>query len=271
MKYIYGLVLIFLLPLVLFAYEDYDMDGVDDTQDKCPNTLLTDLVDINGCTVESLVSPHHYDVILGVSYSQVDYNTNEKTDNFSESLQLDYYYEKFSLQVATSYFKSQSKTYSNDGLNDTMLAVYYRFNSSKELSIRVGAGVILPTYKSGLNNNKTDYTSSLSLSYSLNSLNIFGGSNYTIVNDDDIDGFISYQNSASLYGGLGFYPNSRSYISTSYSKSDSIYTDVIAIENISVFSSYSFNENWFGMFSYAYGLSSSASDHYLSLRIGYYY
>jgi hypothetical protein len=38
--------------MVLFAYVDSDMDGVEDKDDLCPNTLMTDLVDLNGCTIK---------------------------------------------------------------------------------------------------------------------------------------------------------------------------------------------------------------------------
>jgi len=271
-KFLLALILCFNLSLV--AYDDFDMDGVDDAIDKCPNSLLTDLVDINGCVKKSLVSNHHFDIILGVNYSQIDYNTNEKTDTISSSFQADYYYKKFSLQVATSYFKSASKTYDNKGQNDSLVSANYQVNLFDNLNLRVGAGVILPTYESGLENNNVDYLGSLNLSYSFKDINIFGGYSYTFVNDDDIDNstaVVQYQDINALYAGLGFYPSSQLYLSLSYNSSDSIYKDVIAIENASVYSYYSLNENYFSTFSYAYGLSDSASDHYVSLRIGYYY
>ena len=271
MKYLYSLALLALLPSNLLAYNDFDLDGVEDSQDRCPNTLITDLVDINGCTIKSLVSPHHYDIILGTSYSQVDYNTNEKTNNTNATMQVDYYYKNFSLQLAASYFTSKSKTYSNKGLNDTYLTVYYQFNFFEGLSLRVGEGVILPTYDSGLGNNNTDYKSSANLSYTLASFNLFGGYGYTLVNDDDVAGLASYQNSASLYGGVGFYPSSQLYLSASYNKSDSIYKGFTPIENASIYAYYTLNQHWFSTLNYAYGLSDSASDHYLAIRFGYYY
>ncbi|NOZ89733.1 MAG: hypothetical protein GXO60_00445, partial [Epsilonproteobacteria bacterium] len=62
MRYLGGItkniVWIFLLvPLLLFAYIDSDLDGVSDEHDLCPNTPITDIVDINGCTIEKLVIP----------------------------------------------------------------------------------------------------------------------------------------------------------------------------------------------------------------------
>ncbi len=271
MNYLCTLTLIALLPLNLLAYDDSDLDGVEDLQDRCPNTLITDLVDINGCSIRSLVSPHHYDIIVGTSYSQVNYNTSEKINNINTTMQVDYYYKNFSLQLSTSYFTSKSQTYSNKGFNDTYLNAYYQFRLFESLSLRVGGGVILPTYKSGLANNNTDYASSVNLSYAFESLNLFGGYRYTLVNDDDVKGVVSYQNSASLYSGVGFYPSSQLYVSASYNKSDSIHKGVVPIESASAYAYYTFNKHWFSTLSYAYGLSNSASDHYLAIRFGYYY
>ena len=271
MNYLYTLTLLLLLPFSLFAYNDLDLDGVEDSQDRCPNTPITDLVDINGCSIKSLVSPHHYDIILGTSYSQVNYNTNEKTNNINTTIQTDYYYKNFSLQLSVSYFTSQSQTYSNKGFNDTYVSAYYQLKIFHDLSFRVGTGVILPTYQSGLGNNKTDYSSSINLSYPLKSLNLFGGYRYTFVNDNNIQGVVSYQDSASLYSGVGFYPSSQLYLSASYNKTDSIYKGVVPIENASAYAYYTFSQHWFSTLSYAYGLSSSTSNHYVSVRFGYYY
>jgi hypothetical protein len=43
-----ALILITAVSLSLLAYSDYDMDGVDDAVDKCPNTPFNELVDIRG-------------------------------------------------------------------------------------------------------------------------------------------------------------------------------------------------------------------------------
>lgn len=271
MKKIFIICVLLLLPFYLNAYDDYDMDGVDNSKDKCPNSLMTDLVDINGCVVKALVSPHHYDIVLGVSFSQVNENTAEETNTISESVQFDYFYKNFSVQLATSYFDSASDAFSSNGLNDTVLAAYYSYKPWHNLSVRIGAGLLLPTYESDLDNNNVDYITNLSLSYSVSSMNIFGGYGITLVNDDDIENLAYYQNSSSFYGGLGFYPTSKLYLSASYNSSDSVYNGAEVIQSASIYSYYSIDENWFSTFNYGYGLSDSASDHSASLRIGYYF
>ena len=44
-----------LIPFVLQAnFLDDDMDGVENSFDKCPNTLFSDIVDKYGCAKKSL-------------------------------------------------------------------------------------------------------------------------------------------------------------------------------------------------------------------------
>jgi len=264
------LLLFVLSTSVLRAYIDSDLDGVEDAQDRCPNTSMTELVDLSGCTVRSLVSYHHYDIVLGGSFSQLDYRTNELTDTYNAELQIDYYYKNFSIQGLLSYYSSNSETYANRGLNDTYLSVYYQWPLA-DLSIRFGAGVIFPTYKSDLENEAIDYTASVDMSYQLGDFTLLGRYGYTLINDDDIDGVVAYQNTHAFNVGLGMRFNPAWYSSVSYNYSNSIYTDVEALQSISLYTFYSFDANWFGIVNYAYGLSDSTSNHYLSLKVGYYF
>ncbi len=256
------------LSLSLFAYSDLDMDGVDDLVDQCPNTPLTDLVDIKGCTVKSLESPHHYDIIAGASYSQIDYNNQSTTNTLTGTLQVDYYYKNFSLQASTSYYSTDDQ---HNGLNDSYIGAYYQFIPLESLRLRVGAGVVLPTYDSGLNNNNTDYSASAGLSYTLKNINLFGSYSYTLINDDDVDNVAYYQNTNAYSAGVGFYPTNKLYASIAYNSSDSIYQNVETIENASLYLFYSIDRHWFTTFSYARGLSDSASDNYGAVRLGYYF
>ncbi|MFT7002753.1 MAG: hypothetical protein ACJAWW_000086 [Sulfurimonas sp.] len=266
------LLLLLTISLSLFSYSDYDMDGVEDEMDKCPKTPFSDLVNSSGCTTKSLLSPHHFDMVFGINYSQTSYETLENTDNISQGLQIDYYYKNFSLQASTSYYNSQSATYNDSGTNDSFIGVYYKLIPIENLTLRLGAGAIIPTYESDLNNNNTDIIASTSLSYKLDNANVFGGFSYTIINNDDIvEEGISHQNTSSYNLGLGFYPTSVIYISGAFNSSDSMYKDVDIINTISINGFYTIDANWFTTLNYAYGLSDTASDNYASLRVGYYF
>ena len=278
MKQIILVVLAFVMSSSLYAYSDSDMDGVDDAHDRCPNTSFMELVDINGCAKKSLVSKHHFDIIVGGSYAESDYNTLNKTDTYYSTLQADYYYGNFSLQASTSYFDTEGSGYSQTGLYDSYVGASYQFRLSN-LLVRVGAGALLPTYDSALKNNNTDYVGSASLSYALGDFNIFGGYTYTKINDDDVvivasDGSttdVIYQNTNSYNGGLGYYLSKKFYMSVSYNSAQSIYDGVDNLESASLYGYYSFSRHWFGTFSYAYGLSDTASKNYAALRAGYYF
>jgi len=275
---------IILLLLLIFSYAhseyfDSDFDGVEDAYDKCPNTPFSELVDINGCAVKSLLSLHHFDIITGVSYSDSDYQTLNKTDTFSTPLQFDYYYKNFSLQVTTSYFTTSGSGFSDRGYYDSFIGASYQENVLENLSLQVGAGILLPTYQTELNNNRADYTASLNLSYTLSKFSLFAGYSFTFIGDDDTvieyedspSEPINYQNSNAYSLGTGYYISDRLYSSVAYNYSDSIYKSIKPIETASFYAYYSLSEEYFCTLSYAYGISESASKNYASLRIGYFY
>ena len=280
------------LSFSLFAFSDADLDGVEDSVDQCPGTSITELVDISGCTIKDLESPHHFDVIMGASYSQIS-PIQERTDTYTASLQADYYYKGFSLQASTAYFDSESSI-STNRLTDSFVGAFYQFKPVSGLSLRLGGGAILPTYKSDFNNNKTDYTLSTSLSYLFQDFNLFGSYSYTMINDDDFsyDEFdttgnvsgstsVYYQNTHAYNIGLGYYPTSKLYTSISFNSSDSIYNKFVStsvgtttqepLNTLSGYLFYTLNKNWFATASYAYGLTDTASDHYAGIRLGYYF
>ncbi len=271
MKKMLLIIMLGMLSTSLFAYSDLDMDGVDDSIDKCPNTPLTDLVDMNGCTKKMLLSPHHFDIIIGANYSDSNYGSRSQINTYSSSFQVDYYYKNFSLQASTSYFETDGDGYSDNGMNDTFVGASYQFKPAQALSFHIGIGALLPTYDTALNNNNTDYTASASVSYALGKTNIFGSYIYTMINDDDIAGIVTYQNTNAFSGGLGYYLTNKLYLSGSYNTSDSVYMNIEKIRTISAYGYYSITTHWFTTLSYVYGLSDSASDNAVSIKLGYYF
>ena len=279
MKQLFFILFIGLIGANLYAYTDSDLDGVEDSKDKCPNTPLTDLVDINGCSKKSLVSNHHFDIILGASYFDSDSRTVNTTNTVSTSVQFDYYYKNFSLQTYTSYFNTSGNNFSDNGFYDSFIGVAYRFWLSKNFQARVGTGAILPTYDTSLNNNNTDYSATLNLSYRIKKFNIFVGYRYTLINDDNViitdasgnQRTIAYQNTNSFSAGIGYYINSKLYTSLAYNQSNSIYKNNDDLQTANIYGFYSINKHWFTTLSYSKGLSKSATKNYISLRLGYYF
>ncbi|WP_304545722.1 DUF3187 domain-containing protein [Sulfurimonas microaerophilic] len=273
MKKIFSLSLLLFLTSGLYAL-DSDMDGVSDAKDKCPNTPFTDLVDINGCSKSSVIPDYHYDVIVGLSYTNSDYTTINKTDTLATTFQADYYYKNFSFQASTSLFTTQADGYSESGLNDSFIGAAYQIVPTSPLTIRFSAGVILPTYDTSLNNNNTDYMAGINFSYKIDKYNLFGGYTYTMINDDDYSDAtlnVTYQDTNGYSAGVGYNVTSKLYLSGAYNISDSIYVGAEDIKTASLYGYYSIDKNWFSTFSYAYGISDSASQSYLAVKLGYFF
>jgi len=259
------LLILLLCSITLFAYTDSDMDGVADKNDLCPNTPLTELVDLSGCTIKNLVSPHNFDIVIGESYSR-----NKTISIRNSSLQLDYYYKDVSLQLFSSYFNVNGENYSNKGQNNTYLNGYYKVAFTNKFLIRFRAGVSFPTYNN--QENKTDYSLSFYTQYQEKHFKLFGGMGYTFVGDKENN------NTANTYTNIGFYNigmgydfNKQWYGSIGYNYSKSIYQNSHTMEMLSLYSYYKLSHHWFSTLSYKYGLSNSAINDSIGLKLGYYW
>ncbi len=98
--------LILLGSSLLFGFSDSDLDGVDDSLDRCPNTPISDIVDKNGCSVKSVIIDQGVDLIFGLSFSQLNYRANRRESTETKIVQIDYYREDFTLEFQTSYYSS---------------------------------------------------------------------------------------------------------------------------------------------------------------------
>ena len=248
----------------LFAYVDSDMDGVPDKSDKCANTPLTELVDLSGCTVKTLLSPHHFDIVLGRSYSS---DTNSSL-NLS-SLRVDYYYKQWSLQLDTSYYENTFLSETTSGQNDTYLNLFYLANPMKNFYLNIGGGIVLPTYNSV--DNKIDYTASLYGRYKWDNLSFTLGVGYGKTGDSNSENSISYSNTLSYNTGLGYNWNSKLYTSIGYAKVNSIFEGSKDLETLSLYTYYSMNEHWFTNVHYRHGLVDNDSQQTIGVNLGYYW
>lgn len=257
------------MPFLLLAYSDADFDGVSDEHDLCPNSTMLDIVDNTGCTIEKLIIPkidqkskenqHHMNMMLGFNYIQ-----NNETIN--ESFLLDYHYKN-------SVLKLQTNHYENGGQGDTIFAFSYKFQPQNNFSYYLGTALILPTYDSNFNNNNIDYRVSLNFNYQHQKISYFGGLNYTIINDNDINTSkqeINFQNSQSYYFGFGSQFIKKLYSSISYASSSSIYKNGNNLNSLSFYNYYSIDKNWFTTFSYIYGISNQTSEQF-NLNLGYHF
>jgi len=258
-------ILLLFLSISLIAYSDMDLDGVEDSEDKCPNTPLSDLVDLNGCTIESLISNHHFNISIGEIYTK---DSDSKV--YTSSVRFNYFYkDSFSLTLSSSSYNRKDNGIDSNGLNDTYLFGFYSIKPIKNLRIKSGVGISFPTYDS--RGNRLDYSFSSYFTYAIDRLSIIGGAGYRVVRDRDLDGYLEHQNSFSYNIGFGYYLLDSFYSSLSYSNSNSIYKDYSDIESISIYNYFKIDKNWFLNLSYTRGLNSMAVDSSLGVRVGYYW
>jgi hypothetical protein len=241
--------IIVLSSIFLFAYIDSDIDGVEDRYDLCPNTPLTQLVNLEGCGIEDLSSSKHFDIIFGLNYA-IDNSIKLSTS----SLQLDYYYKNISIEVYSSYFNINSNNNIQSGFNKYING-YYNFNISNNFLLRAKLGLSFPTYINS--DTKIDYTSALYGIYKNENITLLFGLGYT--------------NQWFYNIGVGYYMTDKLYTSIEYHNSNSIFSSVSDIRALSIYSYYKLDEHWFFTLNYRYGLSNSAIDNSFGLRLGYYW
>ncbi|MFA6188406.1 MAG: DUF3187 domain-containing protein [Sulfuricurvum sp.] len=223
------------------------------------------------------------DVIVGGTYSDTNYNTMEKSDTFTTTLQADLYRGDLSAQILTSYFRSEDTNMSNSGWGDTQLGLYLMTRPSSSLTLQPGFGIILPTYNSGYNNEAVDVFGSLYAQYDLDKhYYVFGGFTYTIINDKDVQDVtryrhssfivgdsIQYRNTSSFTAGTAYKTNNNGYVNIAYTQTQSIYSGVESFKILSLNGMMPLDTHWFVLGNYRHGLSDSASDNEIALRIGY--
>jgi hypothetical protein len=103
------------------------------------------------------------------------------------------------------------------------------------------------------------------------SFNLFGGYTYTFVNDKPIGNVVQYHDTNSFTVGAGYSSHHSGFINIAYEKFESIYVGVETFKTLSLNGMIPIDSNWFILSNYRYGLSDSASDNEVILRVGYYF
>jgi hypothetical protein len=248
------LVSILLLTLYLGAeFIDRDLDGVEDSIDKCPNSDFFVIVDKNGCSVKKLLnkSDASYSVSLGYIYSK------DETIKKSYIFNLSFNYKNFSGYIESSRYSMDNIS----GIDDTTIALYYNFNKKDNIIYTVGGGVYLPTNSE--DGNRADYYISMSAKYFKGDFSSYITYTHTFMRDSDsVD-----TNSYSL--ALGWRINNDLYSLISYTLSNSIYSSSSKTEYLNLYTSYYLNKNLYISFEATKGLNSNSIDKNFSFLVGY--
>ena len=242
-------VLVVFLSSLLFAQDfiDSDLDGVDDRFDKCPHSLLIDIVDKNGCAIKKLQKNRddsYYDFSLGFSYLK-DNNETIRTKTVSFS----YYYKNFSLYLFTAFTK--------DGMDDSTLEFGYRYNFDHKISF----GIYLPTLD--VEGNRVDYFLQYKYSFSWRDFDFSFSWRHTFMQDSntkDID---------TLRCSIGYIFNDTLYSSLSYNYETALYKDTNPSHTLSLYLNYTLGEHWYISSEFSFALNKSTFDKAFSFSLGY--
>jgi hypothetical protein len=238
-----------------FAFKDSDLDGVEDSKDKCANTPILELVDKHGCPLESKrgVRGKFY-LRLGTGYLR-----DEDEERLSSIFSIAYSYKGLYTSFTTRYYLS-SKLY-DPGMGDSSLFLGYSRFLSERVYILPGVRIKLPTGEEQFSDGKVDYTPSAVVDFLFDDYDVFTYISYTIRGNRNLKDTLSL----SLGGG---YDLTRSlYLSLSYDVSQSAVRDGNN-SYVSFFALYDITKVLYTTLSYSKGINKEATDHSATLRIG---
>lgn len=251
-------VILILLSGTVFAFQDYDIDGVEDAQDRCPDTPFDQLVGEDGCALDEKKTG---ELIFKIG-TDISFDTlSDKTSSLN--LFTSYSFDDFTFTLSNySYYESYQDSYT--GIGDLYLSGGYRIkNEDFHTFVTLGSKL---SVSDDIGTGENDYYTSLSLDYFIDEkrdIFVYGG--YTVSGDSrevDYENFFTF----SIGGGYAF--NSKYYSALSYDYSQSAYSGNDNYTALSWFHSYSFSKRYFTTFNYAYGLDDLSFDHTFSLKFG---
>ena len=249
--------LLALLPL--HAFEDDDIDGVENTQDLCPNSSFDDIVNEDGCAENE----NYWGTLTFIL--ETDFNVDETTTT-DYTFFSNYQYNQWDFSLYNSEQTSlDNNNNERESAGDLYLSTGYRMQQ-ENLYGKLTLGVKLPTGESEVSTEETDYFCNLSMSYALNEkVALLSSLSYTLTGDSNET---TYNNPLGYSLGLGYMVNENWYTSLSYQESNSIYEDGEDYQSVSLFNSYNFTDNFFGTLNYTKGIDELSYDQTISLRLG---
>ena len=243
-----GVYLLFLLLFSLsFAFKDSDLDGVEDSKDKCPGTPILVLVDKYGCPIER--PKGRFYLRVGASFL-----SNGPETRTALLTSLAYYYSKFYISFTTRYYV-YSKLY-GEGPGDSTVYGSYRF-SVGNLFVIPGLRVRLPTGEEPFTVRDLYLTPSVILDLLLGRLDLFLYGGYTLREGRDL---------LSVSVGSGYDFTENLYVSLSYDTTSSPSGGNLSY--VSAFLLFDLTRRVYATFGYSYGLEERAVDQRATFRIG---
>lgn len=254
-------ILTIILTLILYGYEDLDIDGVDDSIDKCLNTSFEDEVGKDGCPYNKV---YRGKLTIGfgkkIAYSKSVLQTNSL--NFYSN----YIYNNWSLSLSTSSYDIFDNLYSDLNLwGDYYLIGGYSYKYNK-ITTKYSFGIKVPNKDSDISSQEFDYFTFINSSYRLNNKQtIYGSYGYTITGDSEN---YNYKNYNSLMIGTNYIMSDRWQISLNYNYSGSTYENRDSYHTVSFGNYYEISDKVFIKMRYDKGFDDYSYKNAFSLSIG---
>jgi hypothetical protein len=232
-----------------FGFKDSDLDGVEDSKDRCPGTPILVLVDEYGCPIERP---------KGRLYLRVGVNflSDGPESRAATVTSLAYYYNRFYMSLTTRYY-FYSRLYGS-GMGDTTIYGSYRI-PLRNLYLIPGLRLRIPTGSEPFTDGDVHLTPSAILDLFFNSFDLFLYASYTFRTVK--------KNTYTLSVGGGYDITRKTYVSLSYDTAEST-TGSGNLNYLSLFILRDISGSLYTTLSYSYGLNSRAVDHSLTLRVG---
>ncbi len=247
LRSIFALIIMLFVLSGVYAYQDSDLDGVEDSVDRCPDTPFDLLVDSTGCPLEKR---KQYTIYLRTGPGYTDGNGYY---NYLWNFSVGFLYKKLYLSLSTNYYMYDSLVDSS-ALGDTYLYGSYTFSFDR-LYIYPGITLKIPTATDDLGDGNFDYAPSIYVDYVFNSIDFFVYYGFIFRGSNQFDD--TYTTSI----GAG-YQLKNLYVSGSYdfNGDNSKY--------ISIFGSLDLTKKYYLLLNYSYGLNQRSIDHFVSLKLG---
>lgn len=244
------LLAVLVLQGVVFAFKDSDLDGVEDSVDRCPNTPILELVDSTGCPLRK---GRFYLKIGGGFLKEGSRETLYSTASVA------YSYKSVYLSLTGRYYIYDSRR--DPDLGDTTLFAGYSKFLGERLHLFPGLRISLPTGSKSYSSDGVDLTPSVVVDLFFDRFDLFLYSGYTF------RGNSNFKDTFSLSLGGGYNLTEDLYTSLSY---DVYESPVRSGTNryISLFTLYDISYYYYLTLTYSRGINKEATDHTVTIRLG---
>jgi hypothetical protein len=261
MKLQYIITIILLCSTSLFAFNDQDIDGVEDSKDQCINTPFDVIVDEKGCPYNTTSLMKNFTLQIGKDFS---FNhISERSDTFN--VFFNYMYKTWFFSLASSNYNTTHINTVLDTEDDLYLTIGHLFQKDK-LNTKVSIGTKFAFMDDDSIDRDNDFFISTNFDYFINQKqNIFLYHSYTWSGDSERT---DYENFHSFSLGTGYAFTDKWYSALSYNYAQSSYQNAKSYRALSWFNYYALPNDFYISCNYARTLNNSSYDHMISFNIG---